>query len=132
MARAAERSGNTVPTSHDFMDDAFRDRISEVVAEVGGSVAAGQIAGVSDEAIGRWRKGPVKPPFAGVIALCRAAKFSVEWMATGEGPRRLQPEGALPPTRTEREHGGHMQVDGMELRALDPEMISLPRLNIIA
>ncbi len=45
---------------------------------------AGEIAGVSDEQVARWRDGKAKPNFGGVAAMTYAAGKSLDWLATGQ------------------------------------------------
>ncbi|MGB0747141.1 MAG: hypothetical protein ACPGO3_00200 [Magnetospiraceae bacterium] len=37
----------------------------------------------------RWRDGKSKPAFFALVALSRAADVSLDWIATGKGPRKL-------------------------------------------
>jgi len=62
--------------------------MATIIASVGGLQGASRIAGVSDEQIARWRDGKSKPNFFGLFALTRQAGYSIEWLATGEGPMR--------------------------------------------
>ncbi|RVU20658.1 S24 family peptidase [Methylobacterium oryzihabitans] len=131
MADSSDASARPVFGFHDFMDDRLRDRISQAVTKLGGSTAAGEIVGVSDEAIGRWRRGPTKPPFPGVVALCRAAKFRVEWMATGEGPRDTGSSDEVPGgTKQEQIGSGMVQSPTQTLPASG--FVMLPRLHVEA
>lgn len=84
-----ERSGKRLPTSADVDDVDLHSRISAAVARIGSLKLAADMIGVSEDSVSRWSVGPTKPPFHKVVALCRAANFRVEWMATGEGPRDI-------------------------------------------
>lgn len=78
------QSGPEVPT-HDFsFDEDARDRLAEVIRIIGTTVRAGEIAGVTDEQIRRWRDGKAKPNFASIAALTYAAGKSLDWLAKGE------------------------------------------------
>jgi phage repressor protein C with HTH and peptisase S24 domain len=61
-------------------------RIGDVINMVGGNVAAGKIAGVSDEQVGRWKNGRSKPNFFGLAALAEKAGVSLDWINTGKEP----------------------------------------------
>jgi hypothetical protein len=58
-----------------------------VIAAIGTVRKSGQVAHVSEDQVGKWRDGKARPPFHAMIALARAAEVSVQWLATGEGPR---------------------------------------------
>lgn len=77
-------SGKSIPT-YDFSSNPdARGRLSEVIDRIGSLVKAGEIAGVSDEQIARWRDGKAKPNFYGIAALTYAAGKTLDWLATGE------------------------------------------------
>lgn len=81
--------GGTSRSDSDFsFDEAARDRLSEVIRIIGSAVRAGEIAGVTDEQIRRWRDGKAKPSFGGIAALAYAAGKSLDWLATGREPMR--------------------------------------------
>lgn len=80
---SAHESG-TPRSDFDFsFDGAVRDRLSEVIRVIGSAVKAGEIAGVTDEQIRRWRDGKAKPSFSGIAALTYAAGKSLDWLVTG-------------------------------------------------
>ena len=56
-------------------------RLRTVVAKLGGGVPAGNIAGVSDEALSRYINGRSKPSFYALAALAKAADVSLDWIA---------------------------------------------------
>jgi phage repressor protein C with HTH and peptisase S24 domain len=72
--------GNTVPG----WTPELGTRLAKLVAEVGGNVAAGQIAAVSDEMISRYVNGRAKPSLFAMRALATEANMSLDWLATGE------------------------------------------------
>lgn len=78
------KSGNSVPTIDFASDEIARARLSVVIDRIGSLVRAGEIAGVSDEQVARWRDGKAKPNFGGIAALTYAAGKSLDWLATGE------------------------------------------------
>jgi len=64
----------------------FRSRLSQIL-EASGSVAElARKVGISDNAIYKWLQGRGQPSVANLVALARAAKVSVEWLATGREP----------------------------------------------
>jgi phage repressor protein C with HTH and peptisase S24 domain len=65
------------------VDAAFRSRLSQVIHSLGSVVAAATAVGVSDNAIYKWLKGTANPSAANLMALARAGRVSVEWLATG-------------------------------------------------
>lgn len=132
MRDEAQRSGKPLPTSSTLEAAELFYRIDAVISSYGTSKLAADAAGVSVDTIMRWRKGPTMPPFDKIAALCLAAGFSVDWIATGKEPRRLNLNSALPQEGTEGEHGGLMQVQDMEMRTIDLDLVPLPRLSIKA
>jgi SOS-response transcriptional repressor LexA len=70
------------------VDAAFRSRLTQVIHSFGSVVALATAVGVSDNAIYKWLAGRGQPSVANLVALARAARVSVEWLATGaEAPR---------------------------------------------
>jgi phage repressor protein C with HTH and peptisase S24 domain len=127
---AAYETGNGLPSSNENDANALHKRIGELIDAVGSVARAAEIANVSDVTIGRWRKGPTMAPFDKVAVLCVAAGIRVDWVATGEGPRDIQLEGALFPSRTKEEHMGPSLRQGMILDEATEDAIALPRLTI--
>jgi len=66
------------------VDAAFRSRLTQVIHSFGSVVALATAVGVSDNAIYKWLAGRGQPSVANLVALARAARVSVEWLATGE------------------------------------------------
>ncbi len=66
------------------VDAAFRSRLTQVIQSFGSVVALATAVGVSDNAIYKWLAGRGQPSVANLVALARAARVSVEWLATGE------------------------------------------------
>ncbi|CUW94958.1 putative transcriptional regulator [Agrobacterium genomosp. 2 str. CFBP 5494] len=77
-------SGNVVPAGDFYLDEGARERLSEVITRIGSLVRAGEIAGVTDEQVRRWRDGKAKPNFGSIAALTYAAGKSLDWLAKGE------------------------------------------------
>lgn len=72
-----------------------------MIDSVGGLSRAGAIAGVTDETVGKWRDGKVKPPLLGIASIAIAAGRSVDWIIFGEeGGPELVEQGSVPPEFT--------------------------------
>jgi len=65
------------------VDGAFRSRLTQVIHAYGSVVALATAVGVSDNAIYKWLAGRGYPSVANLVALARAGRVSVEWLATG-------------------------------------------------
>ncbi|MGH7925658.1 MAG: XRE family transcriptional regulator [Candidatus Binatus sp.] len=65
------------------VDAAFRSRLTQVIHSFGSVVALATAVGVSDNAIYKWLSGRGQPSVANLVALARAGRVSVEWLATG-------------------------------------------------
>jgi phage repressor protein C with HTH and peptisase S24 domain len=73
------------------VDAAFRSRLTQVIQSFGSVVALATAVGVSDNAIYKWLAGRGQPSVGNLVALARAARVSVEWLATGaEAPASAQ------------------------------------------
>ncbi len=68
------------------VDAAFRSRLTQVIHSFGSVVALATAVGVSDNAIYKWLSGRGQPSVANLVALARAGRVSIEWLATGEEP----------------------------------------------
>src|SRR5579863_6579956 len=66
----------------------FRSRLTQVIQSFGSVVALAKAVGVSDNAIYKWLAGRGQPSVTNLVAVARAARVSVEWLATGEEPRQ--------------------------------------------
>lgn len=130
MANEETASGKAVPSSCESDEAAFRLRLREVVDRLGSAKVAADTAEVSQTTIDRWRNGPHMPPFDRVTVLCRAAKIHVEWLATGEGPRDIQPEVDLSRQRTDREQSDHPMTEGRQIAKHSAEVRLLPKLTV--
>ena len=58
-------------------------RVAAVVEKAGGQTQAAKLAGVSRNAIHKWRTGEARLPLLEMYALAKAAGVSLEWLATG-------------------------------------------------
>jgi phage repressor protein C with HTH and peptisase S24 domain len=66
----------------------FRSRLTQVIQSFGSVVALAKAVGVSDNAIYKWLAGRGQPSVVNLVALARAARVSIEWLATGEETRQ--------------------------------------------
>jgi phage repressor protein C with HTH and peptisase S24 domain len=71
-----------------IVDAQFRSRLTQVIQSFESVVAAAQAVGVSDNAIYKWLAGRGQPSVSNLVALARAARVSIEWLATGEESRQ--------------------------------------------
>lgn len=132
MIEGSNRGGNELPTFRECADTALFARINEIVDDLGSTKAAAEAIGVSVDTVARWRKGPTMPPFDKLAALCRASGFRVEWLATGEGPRGAQLQGALTSDRTDQEHGASNAMQRVEETSDASRVRFLPQLAVEA
>lgn len=68
------------------VDGQFRARLTQVIESFGSVVALATAVGVSDNAIYKWISGRGYPSVANLVALARAGRVSLEWLATGTEP----------------------------------------------
>lgn len=71
-----------------IVDAEFRSRLTQVIQSFESVVAAAQAVGISDNAIYKWLAGRGQPSVSNLVALARAARVSIEWLATGEESRQ--------------------------------------------
>jgi hypothetical protein len=74
----------------------FGERIRSVLDEFDTRAAAAEIADVTPEHLASYIAGRAKPPFELVARLAAARNISLDWLATGDGPRSggdAEPEG---------------------------------------
>ncbi|SFZ85961.1 Phage repressor protein C, contains Cro/C1-type HTH and peptisase s24 domains [Devosia enhydra] len=107
-------TGNPLPPSGPAHNAGFQQRFQDLVARVGGLAIAGELAGVTDETIGKWRDGKTKPTFFGLAGIAAAAGVTLDWLLTGaEHPRALAASDA-------------------DVEAALPEFALLPRYSVSA
>jgi transcriptional regulator with XRE-family HTH domain len=75
---------------------AMGKRISDVCAIIGNQMQAAIVAGVSISTLQRYIRGEVDPSLEGMVRIARQAGISLDWLATGEGPRRPSVDAADP------------------------------------
>jgi len=66
-------------------DAEFRSRLAQVLAKFGSVAALARAIGVSNNAIYKWLQGDGQPNLSNLVGLSRAARVSIEWLATGRG-----------------------------------------------
>ena len=67
-----------------LVDAELRARLTQVIESFGSVVMVAKAVGVSDNAIYKWLAGRGQPSVTNLVALARAARVSIEWLATGE------------------------------------------------
>jgi len=67
-----------------LVDAGLRARLTQVIESFGSVVMVAKAVGVSDNAIYKWLAGRGQPSVTNLVALARAARVSIEWLATGE------------------------------------------------
>lgn len=87
MAKKQMKLGSGEAKSVSSMPFHDETRWREVLKALGTLQNASRIAGVTDDQIAKWRDGRAKAPLSIAATLCYAAGFSLDWLATGEGPK---------------------------------------------
>jgi phage repressor protein C with HTH and peptisase S24 domain len=77
-------SGNPVPSSAFEHTVEIAGRIKAVIDSVGGLARASEIAGVSNDALAKWRDGKARPAFYALATLARAAGRTADWVLLGD------------------------------------------------
>jgi len=86
MSKASE-GGKSVSTYVPGYTDDFGQRLGLLIDSVGTLRKAGEVAGVTDEQLARWRDGASKPNLFGIERLAKAAGKSLDWVMYGSvGP----------------------------------------------
>jgi phage repressor protein C with HTH and peptisase S24 domain len=67
-----------------LVDAGLRARLTQVIESFGSVVMVAKAVGVSDNAIYKWLAGRGQPSVTNLVSLARAARVSIEWLATGE------------------------------------------------
>lgn len=110
-------------------EGSFASRLAELIAEHRSANAFARHAGVTESLVRKYLSGGM-PGLDKAVQIARASKVRVEWLATGEGPRDMQPGDALTVVRTEREHAGRQLMQGTVPAEGSEDAIALPRLTI--
>jgi phage repressor protein C with HTH and peptisase S24 domain len=100
MSRRSQ-SEKTDPSSLQFAGErgAFIARLHAILRHWPSADRLARATGVSPSAFRKWLRGEAEPSRERLVALARAARVSVGWLAGGEGqePRLLPPSGPLRP-----------------------------------
>lgn len=67
------------------VEQEFRRRLRLIMQQFGSVADLARAVGVSDNAIYKWASGRGQPSLSSLVALAKAARVSIEWLATGEG-----------------------------------------------
>lgn len=109
----------------------FSARVWELIGGERRRSAFARECGLPEATIRQYLAGSV-PGLDKVIQIARAKNVRVEWLATGEGPRDIQPEGALSRNRTGQEQTAGEMVQRQGSTSLRSGMVLLPRLSVEA
>ncbi len=118
-------------------DLGFARRIESIIEDAGGPVEFARKTGFSRAVVDKYKNGISDPSRSRLVAMARVANVSLEWLATGYGPRT--PRGI--PALQERDRkamadGTFWDKSPEEQEALDEAnmqgFVSLPVMNIMA
>ncbi len=100
MSGRKSKGNRSAPTNVGEAPATFRvelgERIRWLLDQFPNRVEAAEIAGVTPEHLASYIAGRAKPPFELVARLAAARNVSLDWLASGEGPRQAgdeEPEG---------------------------------------
>ena len=74
-------------------DHKLKDRIGEIILNVGSAEELSRRTGISAPTIGHYRSGRSDPSRGNLVAIAEAANVELLWLATGEGPKRKEDAG---------------------------------------
>ena len=75
-------------------EEEFRRRLRLIMQQFGSVADLARAVGVSDNAIYKWVSGRGQPSMISLVNLARAARVSVEWLATGQDAPKSEARGA--------------------------------------
>ncbi len=107
----------------------FASRLAELAAEHRSTNAFAKHVGITESLVRKYLSGGT-PGLDKAVQIARAKNVSVEWLATGEGPRDTQPRDDVTVVRTDREQTGRQLMRGTVPVEGDEDAIALPRLTI--
>lgn len=110
---------------------AFSERLRQLVGGKRQISAFARECGLSNSTVRQYLSGSV-PGLDKVIQIAKAKNVSVQWLATGEGPRDNAPSAGLPQVGTQQEQTGGGMVQPSEGPALDGDLVTLPQLSLEA
>lgn len=76
------------------VNEEFRRRLRLIMQQFGSVADLARAVGVSDNAIYKWVSGRGQPSMTSLVSLARAARVSVEWLATGQEAAKAEEGGA--------------------------------------
>jgi phage repressor protein C with HTH and peptisase S24 domain len=120
-----KKKKTTDPNVQPHGDEAVGARIDEACRLIGDRETAAQAAGVSSVMLRRYIRGGSKATFEVIANLARAAKVSLDWIATGEGEMRKEWGGSVPPSVT---HDAQTP-DGQGSPEKSGEFVFIPRYS---
>ncbi|MGF3023720.1 LexA family transcriptional regulator [Methylobacterium aquaticum] len=119
---------NSLQSSHSG-ESTFASRLGELISEHRSANAFAKHVGITESLIRKYLSGGT-PGLDKAVQIARAKNVHVEWLATGEGPRDIQPEYAISSGGTKEEHMGPALRQGAILDETSEDAIALPRLTI--
>jgi phage repressor protein C with HTH and peptisase S24 domain len=75
-------------------EEEFRRRLRLIMQQFGSVADLARAVGVSDNAIYKWVSGRGQPSMISLVNLARAARVSIEWLATGQDAPKGEARGA--------------------------------------
>ena len=75
-------------------EEEFRRRLRLIMQQFGSVADLARAVGVSDNAIYKWVSGRGQPSMISLVNLARAARVSIEWLATGQDTPKGEARGA--------------------------------------
>jgi phage repressor protein C with HTH and peptisase S24 domain len=75
-------------------EEEFRRRLRLIMQQFGSVADLARAVGVSDNAIYKWVSGRGQPSMISLVNLARAARVSIEWLATGQDAPKSEARGA--------------------------------------
>lgn len=78
------------------IDAEFQARVAEIIEMVGGENPFAARSGLSRSMVEKYKKGS-EPTRSSLVSMAEAAGVSVEWLATGKGPKTTDEEGPFVP-----------------------------------
>lgn len=114
MTDTSLKTGNGLPSTDFGWSEDFGGRLKAVIDAVGTLARAGEVAGVSDEQIARWRDGKARPSFFGMANLAKAAGVTLDWLLNGGSA------------------ASSAEITGLEIGADSRDFTLVPRLGVSA
>lgn len=115
----------------EFELSTFADRVNELIGGKRRRNAFARECGLSETSVRQYQEGAI-PGLDKVIQIARAKNVSVNWLATGEGPRSAQPQGALDPSGTDQEQKAANTMLPVENTSEGSRIRFLPQLTVEA